>query len=334
MTHVRAEKVDREQVFQDQGGNGGPMSPRGIVYIALALFTLSPWSSPSLALLLGMAVGLLGGHPFTKQSKKISGLLLRTCVVLLGFTMNFGIVLEVGLRGLGMAIVTIGLTFALGALLSKLLGVPARTSLLISAGTAICGGSAIAAVGAVTEAEEGEMTVSLATVFLLNALALYLFPPLGHWLQLSQESFGVWAGIAIHDVSSVVGAATLYGPLALQTATAVKLSRALWIAPMTLVIARIYQKPGAGAGAFPWFILLFILASAFRALIPAITPVVPVIAAISKAGLALTLFLIGSGLSVRMLRAVGWRTLAEGLILWAFISLLSLFVLVTGVLPL
>lgn len=308
------------------------MSSRAILYVAMALFSLSPWSSPSQALLLGMMIGLMGGHPFVKQSKKVSGLLLRGCVVLLGFTMNFGMVLEVGLRGLGMAVLTIGLTFALGALLARLLHVPSRTSLLITAGTAICGGSAIAAVGAVTEAEEGEMTVSLATVFLLNALALYLFPPLGQALHLSQETFGVWAGIAIHDVSSVVGAASQYGPLALQTATAVKLSRALWIAPMTLIIARIYRKR-SGAGAFPWFIVFFILASGLRALTPAMAPLVPAIATVSKAGLALTLFLIGSGLSVRMLRAVGWRTLVEGLILWGFISSLSLLVLVTGVLP-
>jgi uncharacterized integral membrane protein (TIGR00698 family) len=245
--------------------------------------------------------------------------------------MNFGVVLEVGLRGLGMAVITIGLTFALGTWLGRLLGVPSRTSLLISAGTAICGGSAIAAVGAVSQAEESEMTVSLATVFLLNALALYLFPSLGHALHLSQESFGVWAGIAIHDISSVVGAATVFGSLALQTATAVKLSRALWIAPMTLVIARIYRNPGAGSNSFPWFILMFVLTSALRALIPAMIPYVPAIAAISKSGLALTLYLIGSGLSVRMLRAVGWRTLAEGLILWGFVSLFSLLLLVAEV---
>jgi len=310
------------------------MKKKRTLYLALALLSLSPWSSPSRALLLGMAFGLLGGHPFARQSKKISGLLLRLCVVLLGFTMNFSIVLHAGLRGLGMAVLTIGATFVLGAWLGRIFRVPPRTSLLISAGTAICGGSAIAAVGAVTEAEEGEMTVSLATVFLLNAVALYLFPPLGRVLQLSQESFGAWAGIAIHDVSSVVGAASLFGPLALQTATAVKLSRALWIAPLTLVLARIYRKPGGAAGSFPWFILLFILASALRAWIPTMAPLVPAIASVSKAGLGLTLFLIGSGLSVPMLREVGWPTLAQGLILWAFVSLFSLLVLLTGVLPL
>ena len=310
-----------------------PTDFRGPLYLGLAAFTLTPWSSPSQALVLGMAVGLLLGHPYGKQSKKISGLLLRCCVVLLGFAMHFGTVMEAGLRGFAMAVVTIGVTFGLGRVLGKLLSVPPRTSLLITAGTAICGGSAIAAVGAVTDAEEGELTVAMATVFLLNAIALYLFPPLGHLLHLSQESFGCWAGIAIHDISSVVGAASVYGPTALQTATAVKLSRALWIAPMTLVIARIYRKKGGGGAAFPWFILFFILASGLRTLLPVLDPWVPLISATSKAGLALTLFLIGSGLSVPMLRVVGWRTLAEGVLLWVFISTTTLAILLSGVLP-
>jgi len=307
-------------------------SPKGIFYLILAVLSLTPWSSPPQALLLGMAVGLLVGHPFAKQSKKLSGHLLRACVVLLGFGMNFTSVVDVGIRGLGMALVTIGFTFALGTWVGRWLRVPSRTSLLISAGTAICGGSAIAAVGAVTDAEEGEMTVALATVFLLNAVALYLFPPFGLGLQLSQESFGAWAGIAIHDISSVVGAATTYGAASLQTATAVKLSRALWIAPMTLVIARIYHKPGSKT-AFPWFILLFLVASGARSLLPAIAPLVPYLSAISKAGLSLTLFLIGSGLSAPMLRTVGWRTLVEGLLLWLFISLSSLLILTHHLLP-
>ncbi|MBT9583858.1 putative sulfate exporter family transporter [bacterium] len=310
-----------------------PINPRGVLFLGLAAFTLSPWSSPAQALMLGMAIGLLVGHPYAKKSKKISGLLLRFCVVLLGFSMNLQVVLEYGIRGLALAVVTIGATFALGALLKNLLRVPPRTSLLITAGTAICGGSAIAAVGSVTEAEESEMTVAMATVFLLNAIALYLFPPLGHLLKLSQESFGVWAGIAIHDVSSVVGAASVYGQEALQTATAVKLSRALWIAPMTLIIARIYRKKGGGGAGFPWFILFFVLASAVRTLFPGMAPLVPTISGISKAGLALTLFLIGSGLSVPMLRVVGWRTLAEGVLLWIFISSTTLLILLTGALP-
>lgn len=302
------------------------------LYWLLAFLTLTPWSSPARALLLGMAVGLLLGHPYARQSKRLSGLLLRACVVLLGFTMDFGAVLRVGLHGLGMAVVSIGLTFAVGAALGRLLRVPARTSLLITAGTAICGGSAIAAVGAVCEAEESEMTVSLATIFLLNALALYLFPPLGLKLHLSQVDFGVWAGIAIHDVSSVVGAASSYGQVALETATAVKLSRALWIAPMALVIARLYRKQ-SGKGTFPWFILLFMLASASRAAWPWLQALSPFFAAISRAGLGLTLFLIGSGLSPRMLRSVGWRALAEGLLLWLFICVLSLGAVLGGLAP-
>lgn len=302
------------------------------LYWLLATLSLTPWSSPARALLLGMMVGLLLGHPYVLQSKKLSGLLLRACVVLLGFTMNFEAVLRVGLHGLGLAMLTIGLTFALGALLGRMLRVPARTSLLISAGTAICGGSAIAAVGAVCEAEESEMTVSLATIFLLNALALYLFPPIGLSLHLSQIDFGVWSGIAIHDVSSVVGAASSYGPVALETATAVKLSRALWIAPIALVVARIYRKQSK-KDPFPWFILLFMLASASRAAFPWLQSLSPFITAVSHAGLGLTLFLIGSGLSPGTLRSVGWRALAEGLMLWLLVSLLSLGAVLAGLAP-
>ena len=175
------------------------------------------------------------------------------------------------------------------------------------------------------------MTVAIATVFLLNAVALYAFPPLGHWLGLSQEAFGTWAGIAIHDISSVVGAASEYGATALQTATAVKLSRALWIAPLTLIIARFYRKKGTGGAVFPWFILYFLIVSAVRSLFPALAVIAPVVSAIAKAGLSLTLFLIGSGLSVQMLRAVGVRTLAQGIILWVFISLGTLLLLSSAV---
>ena len=298
-----------------------------LLFPALAILSLTPWSTPPRALLAGMAVGLAGLYPYSQPSKKVSGWLLRSCVVLLGFGMNLGVVLAVGARGAGLAALTIGSTMLVGTLLGKWLRVPARTSLLINAGTAICGGSAIAAIGTVTEAEEGEMTVALSTVFLLNAVALYAFPPLGHRLHLSEEAFGGWAGIAIHDVSSVVGAASAYGPTALGVATAVKLSRALWIAPLTLLVARIYQKRGVGAAGFPWFIVAFVLASAVRSAVPGMASVAPAISSAARAGLGLTLFLIGSSLSIRTVRQVGWRALAQGLILWLFISSSSLLVL-------
>ncbi len=212
-----------------------------------------------------------------------------------------------------------------------------KTTTLISVGTAICGGSAIAAVSSVIAASEAEIAVSIGTIFLLNAVALYVFPFAGHLLHLSQAQFGLWAGVAIHDISSVVGAGLSYGPDALQTATAVKLSRTLWIVPLTLAIAfGLGRRTREGAGAedshrakkfkiaVPWFIGLFLLASLLRSYVPAVSIWSPQLSEIARRGMILVLFLIGTSLSLRALRVVGWRTMVAGLVLWLFISVASL----------
>jgi uncharacterized integral membrane protein (TIGR00698 family) len=226
------------------------------------------------------------------------------------------------------------MTLLLGLLIGRRLRMNQRTSMLISAGTAICGGSAIAAVSSVTDADEGDVTVAMGVVFLLNGAALYLFPPVGHALHLTGHQFGTWAGVAIHDISSVVGAASRYGLDALQTSTAVKLSRALWIVPVTLALSSRHRQ-NADAGAeqrtprkvhIPWFIGLFLLASVCRSVIPAVAAAGPALTDLARRGLTLTLFLIGSGLSSATLKAVGWKALVQGMVLWIIISGVSLLI--------
>jgi uncharacterized integral membrane protein (TIGR00698 family) len=251
--------------------------------------------------------------------------------------------LRAGLTGSVFAAATIAATLLLGYWIGRAIHLDRKTSALISAGTAICGGSAIAAVGSVLSVSEGEIAVAMGTVFVLNAAALYLFPVLGHALHLSQHQFGVWAGVAIHDISSVVGASSQYGPLALQTATAVKLSRTLWIVPIALGMAFAFRtKTMANAsegaapnsvtnarrakGIVPWFIGLFLLASLLRSIIPGIADAAPSVARVASLGMTLVLFLIGAGLSRKTLRSVGWQAAVQGIVLWAFISIASLFV--------
>lgn len=305
-------------------------APRLAFFLAAA-FCLSPWASPPIALALGLALALTLGNPFPDQSRHAAKWLLQGCVVLLGFGMNLAVVLKAGANGAGFAAASIGFTFLLGFWLRGRLRIGAKTSALISAGTAICGGSAIAAVGSVIGAPEGEMTVAMGTVFVLNAVALFVFPPLGHALGLTPTQFGTWAGVAIHDVSSVVGAASRYGGGALGTATAVKLSRALWIIPVSLAAAFAFRRnaaPGQAAGRvqIPWFIGLFVLASVARTFLPAVAASAPAITRGATAGLTVTLFLIGAGLSRAMLRSVGWKPLAQGVLLWLSISAGSLWV--------
>jgi len=302
-----------------------------LTFCLLLVFCLTPWASPPLALALGLALALTLGNPFHGWSKHAAKWLLQGCVVLLGFGMNLAVVLKAGANGAGFAAGSIGFTFALGYWLRGRLGIGAKTSALISAGTAICGGSAIAAVGSVVGALEGEMTVAMGAVFVLNAVALFVFPLLGHALGLTQTQFGTWAGVAIHDVSSVVGAASRYGPVALQTATAVKLSRALWIIPVSLAAAFAFRRaaaPGQAAGRIqiPWFIGLFVLASVARTFLPPVAALAPMVTHGATVGLTVTLFLIGAGLSRPMLSSVGWKPLAQGVLLWLSISAGSLWV--------
>jgi len=306
------------------------MSWQKIVFILLVLVCLSPWGSPPVALALGLLLAFTIGNPFPQVTGKPTKLLLQGSVIFLGFGMNIEAVFKAGRDGILFTIVTIFGTLILGYLVGKFLKVNEKTSNLISSGTAICGGSAIAAVGPAIDAGTEEMSVSLGTVFVLNSIALILFPIIGHMLDLSQTQFGVWAAIAIHDTSSVVGAAQTYGPDALAIATTVKLARALWIAPVALMFAFLYRKSDKERKtkvAMPWFIFLFLGATLIRTYAPsAILPsIFDSLVNLAKAGMTVTLFLIGVSLSRKTLRAVGVRPLLQGVLLWIVISVVSLF---------
>jgi uncharacterized integral membrane protein (TIGR00698 family) len=301
-----------------------------IIFFALILFCLSPWGSAPLALAAGLALALTLGNPFPQLGGKPTKYLLQFSVVLLGFGMNLGAVYETGKDGLVLTVITVAGTLLLGFLIGRSLGIRSKTSTLVSSGTAICGGSAIAAVGPSIDAEPDDMSVALGTVFVLNAAALFLFPWLGSQLGLSQQQFGLWAAIAIHDTSSVVGAASAFGADALSTATTVKLTRALWIIPVALFFAAIYSSKNAEGKrgiSIPWFILFFVIAAALRTYAPpAVFPsVFDALINLAKAGMIVTLFLIGTSLSGEMLKRVGFRPLLLGIILWLVISSISLW---------
>ena len=280
------------------------------------------------ALILGIALALSVGNPYPNQSKKVSKVLLQAAVVLLGFSMDLQKVVDAGRSGLVFALVSISSVFLLGWIIQKLLRVRPLTSLLVSTGTAICGGSAIAAMSSVMEAPQEDVSVAVGTVFLLNAVALILFPPLGHLLHMTPDQFGTWSGIAIHDVSSVVGAATSFGGGAIQTAVAVKLSRVLYLVPITILAAylrsRKSDKSSSTAAPLPWFIALFLLASIVSTYVAPIHALGPTVKLVATAGFALSLFLIGGGISKNTLRSVGFRPLIQGIVLWLFISLIAL----------
>ena len=302
---------------------------RKALFILLIIFILTPWGSPPLALALGLAMALTIGNPFPDLNGKPTRMLLQTSVILLGFGMNLKAIYEAGKDGILLTIVTIFGTLALGYALGKLLKVRGRISALISTGTAICGGSAIAAAAPGIEAEPEQISISLGTIFVLNAIALFLFPFIGHQLNLSQHQFGIWSAIAIHDTSSVVGAAAAYGTDALATATTVKLARALWIAPVALMLMLLYRRryPNAKAKiAIPWFIGLFLLAVVARSYAPLwIEPsFFDALVNLAKAGMTVTLFLIGTSLTLESIATTRWRPLFQGAILWVIVSIMSL----------
>jgi len=293
---------------------------RIVLFVALLVFCATPWASPPIALALGLALALTIGNPFAKQASKPTKILLQASVVGLGFGMNLQKVVEAGRTGILFTFVTIAGTLLLGYLLGRAMRIDHTTAHLISSGTAICGGSAIAAVGPVLDAKDEEMSVALGTVFILNSIALFAFPPIGHQLHLTQTQFGVWAAIAIHDTSSVVGAAAKYGADALQIATTIKLTRALWIVPLTLATAFAFKRKKAKV-AIPWFILFFLLASVIRTYVPGPWDA---IVHLARIGLTITLFLIGAALSRKSIAAVGVRPLVLGVLLWMVISAASL----------
>jgi uncharacterized integral membrane protein (TIGR00698 family) len=297
---------------------------RIVVFAACLIFCVTPWASPPVALALGLVIALTLGHPYPARNSKATKYLLQISVVGLGFGMNLQKVIEAGRTGILFTVVTIIGTLLLGFLLGRAMSISRTTAHLISSGTAICGGSAIAAVGPVVNASDEEMSVSLGTVFILNSIALFAFPMIGHRLGMTQPQFGVWAAIAIHDTSSVVGAAAKYGADALQIATTVKLTRALWIVPLTLATAFFFKRKSARV-VIPWFILWFVVASVIRTYIAAPAEVWNALTTLAKIGLTITLFLIGAGLSRKSIAAVGARPLILGVILWIVISSVSLF---------
>ena len=250
---------------------------------------------------------------------------MQYCVIGLGFGMNLQQVLRAGASGFVYTALGIGLTLLLGMALGRLLRVTKSTAYLVSVGTAICGASAIAAVGPVTEASEEEMSVSLGTVFILNSIALLTFPPLGNWVGLTQEQFGLWAALAIHDTSSVVGASAKYGAVALTVAVTVKLARALWIVPLTIGTAML-QRHRASIK-WPWFIAFFVVAALLNTALPMGKPFFQLLVLIARAGLAVTLYLIGSTISRATLKRVGWRPFGQGLLLWLIVGSLSLLLI-------
>ena len=308
---------------------------KNIFFLAIVLCA-SGYVSPPFALLIGLAYGLLLVHPYTAETRVLTKFLLQASVVLLGFGMDLHEVLLAGRSGF--VYTAIGITFALGLgiLLGRLLRVKTAPSFLISAGTAICGGSAIAAVGPVIAAGEEEMAVALGTVFILNSVALLVFPVIGTALHLSQNQFGLWAALAIHDTSSVVGACAKYGAQALQVGTTVKLARALWIVPLTLATAAVWPRvTGAKAAgktkiAWPWFILFFCLAAVVNTYAPWPRELFPALSRLGRLGLTVTLFLIGTGLSRATLQRVGARPLIQGVTLWLVVGSVTLFAVLRG----
>lgn len=303
-----------------------------LVYIILAVIAASGLVSAPIALAGGLVFALIFGNPLKKLSQAISRHLLRLSIIGLGFGMNIYAVADAGKDGFLFAACTIIGTLVIGILIGKLLKIESNTSLLISSGTAICGGSAIAAVGPVINADSKSMSVSLITVFILNAVALFIFPIIGHLLALTQLEFGTWSAIAIHDTSSVVGAASKYGEEALKIATTIKLTRALWIIPLVLVLSFIKKGPSINQDkkkiSIPWFILFFILATVITTFVPEGKMVYYNIKEIAKHGLVLTLFLIGSSLTRDDIKAVGFKPMLQGLILWILIAVSSLLAVI------
>ena len=290
---------------------------------------LSSWVTPPVALFLGLLFAILCGQPFPKFNKTVSKKLLQYSVVGLGFGMNLHASLASGKEGMGFTVISVVGTMVIGMFIGKkLLKVNSDTAYLISSGTAICGGSAIAAVAPVLNAKESDMSVALATIFILNAIALFLFPVLGEWMGLTQQQFGTWAAIAIHDTSSVVGAGAAYGEEALQVATTIKLTRALWIIPLALITAVIFKKESKKI-TIPWFILWFIVAIVINTyLLDSVPMAGKFISGLARKGLIITMFFIGASLSTDGLKSVGIRPLIQGILLWIVISVSSLLFII------
>lgn len=303
------------------------------MYIALIIIVLFPWDvltgynpvTPASALFVGLMFAICFGCPFPKFNKKSSKYLLQASVVGLGFGMNVVESLKSGSDGMLFTVVSVVSVMVLGVMFGYWMHLNRKTSYLIASGTAICGGSAIAAVGPVIRADEKEMAVSLGVIFILNAIALFIFPPIGHFFDMSQQQFGTWAAIAIHDTSSVVGAGDAYGPEALRIATLIKLTRALWIIPLAFVTMLIFRDKKAKVS-IPWFIFLFVVAMVVNTYCGLPAELSEWLVWLAKKGLVLTLFFIGASLSIDTIKSVGTRPLLLAVALWIFIGVSSFMV--------
>jgi uncharacterized integral membrane protein (TIGR00698 family) len=306
----------------------GQMKFRKGLFVLLLAGCALPFVSTGLGLAMGIAFSLLVGNPWPEKTSRFSRQLLKISVVGLGFGIPLVEVWRVGRHSIVYTFVGIICTLIAGFLLGRAFRMRRSTATLVSFGTAICGGSAIAAMAPVVQAENEDIAVSLATIFTLNSVALFLFPVIGHLLRLSQHAFGIWAGIAIHDTSSVVGAASAYGLGAIATGTTVKLSRAVWIAPCVLAYG--WFRKAEGKADFPLFILGFITAAAIRSLVPDLQAEWNGVAALARQSLVVTLFLIGAGLGPDVLKKVGFRPMIHGVLLWILVGVLSLIAVMQG----
>lgn len=298
-----------------------------IVFVTLAVACLHPILGPVMALIAGMAVSLIMGNPYPEQTKSLPKTLLAISIIGLGAGMNLIDVLEAGASGFLYTAIGITATLGLGYALMRAFKIERESGILIGIGTAICGGSAIAAAAPAINAKPSAIAISLAVVFALNALALLIFPPIGNALNLTQHQFGLWSALAIHDTSSVVGAGMKYGQEALTTATSVKLARALWVIPVVLVIQSLWQNDAQKSEAkkkFPWFILGFLAMAAIVTYIPALSSIGETIAFCARRLLVLTLFLIGVNINLEMIKSSGIKPFAFGIALWLIVATLSL----------
>lgn len=304
------------------------ISTQEVIFLLALVLCLSPFITPPIALLMGLIIAQFIGHPYLHLNHKATHILLQVSVVGLGFGMNVTSAMKAGKEGILFTIASIIGTLIIGFLMGKFLKIEEKTSFLISAGTAICGGSAIAAISPVIKAEEKQISVALGTIFILNSIALILFPVIGHALHLSETQFGMWCAIAIHDTSSVVGAASKYGSHALEVATTVKLARALWIIPVAFLSTLLFKNKGTKIK-IPYFIGLFVLAMIANTYVPFVHEYSPYLTGLAKAGLTLTLFLIGCGLSRKVLLSVGYKPLLQGVVLWFLISAIALWAILS-----
>lgn len=302
------------------------ITTREVIFLLATVFCLSPFITPPIALLLGLIIAQFIGHPYLHLNHRATHILLQVSVVGLGFGMNVTSAMKAGKEGIIFTIISIIGTLIIGFFIGKFLKIEKKISYLISSGTAICGGSAIAAISPVIKADERQISVALGTIFILNSIALVVFPYIGDFMNLSQSQFGLWCAIAIHDTSSVVGAASKYGTQALEIATTVKLARALWIIPIAFLSTLIFKNKG-GKIKIPYFIGLFVVAMILNIYIPFVQQYSHYLTAFAKAGLTLTLFLIGCGLNKKVLQSVGFRPLIQGVVLWIIISASSLWVI-------